>query len=345
MTGGAWRDALPLLPTQSIGSAAVPGWVWLLREAIAERRVGGGDVREALEDAALIALHDMEACGLDIVSDGEMFRGDFASWFHERVNGLVALEAQRRLGYPGPDQVETFRCVEELTVPDGYGLVGEVGWLRAHTDRPFVCALQSPLTQAFRIDGGDVYGSKAEIAWTLVPAINAELRAAVAAGAGYVQFDEPSFWLLSEDYDEMVTLFNECVAGVDAVIGIHLCFGNFRGRSATSDRRIGALAPYLGALNADVIHIEFASRGMDEHALWEEYGGEKTLCAGVIDVKGRSVDPVETVAERIRTLLRHVPPGQLWLAPDCGFSQTARSLALGKMASLTAAAAIVRGEL
>jgi 5-methyltetrahydropteroyltriglutamate--homocysteine methyltransferase len=344
-TSRAWGAALPILPTQSIGSAAVPSWMWLFRDAIAEGRVGAADMREAFEDAALLALREMEVCGLDIVSDGEMFRGDFASFFHSRINGLAPLEPDRRLGYPGPDQVERFRCVSELALPDGFGLVPEVEWLRAHTERPFVCALQSPLTMAFRIDGGEVYHSKAEIAWALAPAINSELRAAVAAGAGYVQFDEPSFWLLADDYDEMVTLFNECVAGVDAVIGIHLCFGNFRGRSATSDRRIGTFGPHLQALHADVIHIEFASRGMDEHDLWESHGGEKTLCAGVIDVKGRSVETVEVVADRIRLLLRHVRPDRLWLAPDCGFSQTARPLALEKMASLTAAAALVRAEI
>jgi 5-methyltetrahydropteroyltriglutamate--homocysteine methyltransferase len=312
---------------------------------VAEDRVGPADVREALEDAALVALRDMEDCGLDIVSDGEMFRGDFSRAFHERVAGLSPLEFERRLGYPGPDQIEAFRCVDELSVPNGYGLVPEIEWLREKTRKPFVNALQSPLTQAFRIDGGDLYPTKAAIGWAIAPYVNAELKAGVAAGATYLQVDEPTFWLLSPDYDELVELFNACVQGVDALVGIHLCFGNFRGRPATSDRRIGDFARHLDDLNADVIHIEFANRGMDEHDVWERHGGDKTLCAGVVDVKGRSVDPPDVVADRIRLLLRHVAPEQLWLAADCGFSQTARSLALGKMTSLVAAAERVRSEL
>ena len=71
---------------------------------------------------------------------------------------------------------------------------------------------------------------------------------------------------------------------------------------------------------------------------------DKVLCAGVIDVKGRTIEPVEVVAERIRMLLRS-RPDRLWLASDCGFSQTARPLALGKMRALVAAAELVRGEL
>ena len=62
---------------------------------------------------------------------------------------------------------------------------------------------------------------------------------------------------------------------------------------------------------------------MYEVELWEKYGGDKILCAGVIDVKGRSLEPVEVVADRIRTCLRHCAADKLWVAPDCGFSQTA----------------------
>jgi len=68
MNAGAWREALPLLPTQAIGSGPAPGWLWLVREAIADGRIGGADIREAFEDSASIALGDMEAAGLDIVS-------------------------------------------------------------------------------------------------------------------------------------------------------------------------------------------------------------------------------------------------------------------------------------
>ena len=84
---------------------------------------------------------------------------------------------------------------------------------------------------------------------------------------------------------------------------------------------------------------------MAECELWAQHGGEKILCAGVIDVKGRSVETPEVTADRIRTLLRFVPGDKLWLSPDCGFSHTARSLAIGKLRSLVTAAAVVRREI
>ena len=40
---------------------------------------------------------------------------------------------------------------------------------------------------------GDAYGNdRLALCWDFVPAINAELKALVAAGADYIQLDEPS---------------------------------------------------------------------------------------------------------------------------------------------------------
>lgn len=336
---------LPLLPVQVIGSHGVPSWLWVMRDAVAEGKLGPADIQETLKDAVNLAIADMTECGVDILSDGEFFRADFTWNFHERIRGLEKIPTERRLGYPGPDQLDAFRCVAPLTVPDGYGLVPEVEYLKTRTHKPFITALQSPVTQAFRIHPGQFYRNKGEVAWALVPYINQELKNAVAVGARHVQFDEPAFWTMPGGYEEMSELFNASVAGVEATIEIHLCFGNFRGRPATSDRTYAGFAPYFQKLNADVIHLEFANRCMWEAELWAEYGGDKILNAGVIDVKGRSVETPEVVAGRIRTLLKHVRAEKLWLAPDCGFSQTARWLAVEKLKSLVAATRMVRSEL
>jgi 5-methyltetrahydropteroyltriglutamate--homocysteine methyltransferase len=336
---------LPLIPTQVIGSHGVPGWVWVVRDAVAEGKMGPADIDEALRDAVDVAILDMEDAGVDIISDGEMQRADFTWNFHEKVHGLEPMEVRRKLGYPGPDQLDAFRCVAPISIPHGYGTVAEFIYARGRTDRPLISTMQSPVTQAFRIDPGSVYRDKRDVAWALVPYINKELKEVVAAGCRHVQFDEPAYWTVPGGPGEMVRIFNACVDGVDATIGFHLCFGNFRGRPATSHRSFAAFAPYFNDLRADVIHIEFANRSMAEIELWERYGGEKILCAGVIDVKGRSVEPVDVVAGRIRTALRHCAPEKLWVAPDCGFSQTARWLAVEKMKVMVQAAHRIRQEL
>ncbi|MCO6451764.1 MAG: hypothetical protein J5I90_13350 [Caldilineales bacterium] len=336
---------LPLIPTQVIGSHGVPSWIWVVRDAVHEGKMGPYDIDEALKDATRLAIIDMENAGVDIISDGEMQRADFTWHFHGKVHGLEPQGFYRKLGYPGPDQLDAFRAVAPLTVPDGYGHAEEFRFARTLTDRPLISPIQSPVTQAFRIDPGDVYKNKTEVAWALVPFINQELKDVVAAGCKHIQFDEPAYWIADGGPEEMVRIFNACVEGVDATIGFHLCFGNFRGRPATSNRSFAAFAPYFKDLAVDVIHIEFANRNMYEVELWEKYGGDKILCAGVIDVKGRDLEPVEVVANRIRSALKFCAPDKLWVAPDCGFSQTVRFLAVEKMKVMVEAAEIVRAEI
>lgn len=336
---------LPLLPTQVIGSHGVPSWVWVLRDAVADGKLGPSDIDESLKDAVNIAIMDMTDAGVDIISDGEMQRADFTWNFHDRIRGLEKIPFERRLGYPGPDQLDAFRCVERVTVPNGYGLVPEWQYAHSRTMKPLIVALQGPVTQAFRIHPGSVYRDKGEVAWDLVPWINQELKTVVAAGVRHIQIDEPAFWIMPGGLPEMVSVFNACVKDVDALVEVHFCFGNFRGRPAISYRSYAAFAPYFRDLAAEVIHLEFANRCMWETNLWVEYGGDKILCAGIIDVKGRSVETPEIIVERIRDLLRYVPAGRLWLAPDCGFSQTARWLAVEKLKALVRGAEIVRQTL
>jgi 5-methyltetrahydropteroyltriglutamate--homocysteine methyltransferase len=338
-------DALPLLPVQAIGSAGSPSWIWLVRDAVAEGRLGPSDIDESLKDGARIALLDQEEAGYDIVSDGEMLRADFTRNFHGHIAGLEAIDSERRLGYPGPDQLDAFRAVDPISVPDGYGLVAEVEYIQSLTDRPFVTALQGPVTQAFRIAPGPAYADKGKVAWALVPAINAELKAAVAAGAHLIQLDEPAFWIMPGGLPEMVAIANACIVGVDAITSLHLCFGNFRGRPATAYRSYAAFAPYFRDLAYSALSLEFANRSMWETDLWVEHGGDKILVAGVIDVKGRDAETPEIVTRRIRKTLESVRPDRLWLSADCGYSQTARGLAVEKMHSLVSAARLIRAEL
>ena len=73
--------------------------------------------------------------------------------------------------------------------------------------------------------------------------------------------------------------------------------------------------------------------------------GDKTVMLGVIDCGTEQVETVETVADRIRAALRHLPPARLVLAPDCGMKYLPRASAFGKLRALADAARIVRAEL
>jgi 5-methyltetrahydropteroyltriglutamate--homocysteine methyltransferase len=76
-----------------------------------------------------------------------------------------------------------------------------------------------------------------------------------------------------------------------------------------------------------------------------EFPDDRELAAGLVDVKNYWCEPPAVVAERVRALLRFVKPEQLWVLPDCGFSQTARWAAQRKLRALVEGVEIVRREL
>jgi 5-methyltetrahydropteroyltriglutamate--homocysteine methyltransferase len=65
----------------------------------------------------------------------------------------------------------------------------------------------------------------------------------------------------------------------------------------------------------------------------------------VIDLWTDTVETADDVASRVTHALDHIPAARLVLAPDCGMKFMERDIAFGKLAALTAGAAVVRSRL
>ena len=123
---------------------------------------------------------------------------------------------------------------------------------------------------------------------------------------------------------------------------VHLCFGY--AAVVPGQKPSGyAFLPQLADSTADQISIEAAQPKLDLGMLKDLSG--KTIMLGVIDLGDRTVETADTVAERIRAALEHVPAKRLVPAPDCGMKYLSREVAYGKLLALAAGAAIVRREL
>ena len=340
---------LPLLPTQGVGSHASPSWLFSARRALRAGEAGPADMEEALEDAVRIAVADQHEAGLDVLTDGEMARQRFLWNIVERLHGLRVVPARRKLGVMSYDSAPHFETVERVTAPpDGLGLVPEWRFLRSITAQPAKICCPGPLTLALPIvaAGGYAPGDDLALLHDLADIVNAELRRLVAAGATFIQIDEPSAAGGTRDVPvaETVKLFNRTVQGVDAKIALHICFGNNQGRPGMK-RSYRPLFPAMLDARADQFALEFANREMAEVGLWREIATERELAAGVVDVKSMYVENAHDVAERIRLVLRHCAPQRLWLTCDCGFSASSRPIARAKLKALVEGAAIVRREL
>jgi len=336
----------PLIPVTIIGSWSFPGWyeAFIADVAAQPGRFGPTDREEAVRDAIRLAVDDQLRAGLDRITDGEMRRVDFNLGFYQYLQGLEPLPRARRWGAPAHDQRDRYRCVARLSAPDGLGTVAEYRRLREVTDAPAKMPVPGPFTLAGCIDGGDVYADRAAVTEALVPIVNAELKALVAAGVDFIQLDEPSFACHPGNADAFLTIVEATVRGVEAYISMHMCFGNYRAR-AVGRRSYRPLFPHIGRAPVRQLALEFASREMAEIELLAELPETMDVAVGLVDVKNTWIEPPELVAERLRAVLKFVDEERVSVTPDCGFSQTARHVAIAKAKAMVEGVELVRDEL
>ena len=343
-----------LIPTSTIGSYAPPSWLCVTLEAIGRGELGETDINETFDDAVRTAIADQERAGIDIITEGEMRRQDFVLGFYERLIGLEQLPAPRTLGPDGHDQRGKWLPSVPLAAPDGLGILAEFEFAKNETTKPLKVTCPGPFTLSGRIQTGGIYKERLEVAYACAEIINTELRQLVAAGAEFIQLDEPSYAVYPDRPEAFVKLFNHTVEGLgrssqahieqSAKIGLHICFGNYRGR-AVGKRSYRPLFPYILDAAFDQLALEFANRELAEIGLWSDFPNDKELAAGLIDVKNYYVETPEDVAALLREALKHVRPEKLAITPDCGFSQTARWAAAAKLKTMVAGTEIVRREL
>jgi 5-methyltetrahydropteroyltriglutamate--homocysteine methyltransferase len=341
--------ALPLLPTSLVGSYAQPNWL-IDRDKLAGRfpprvratelwRVAPEFLDEAHDDATILAIRDQERAGLDIITDGEMRRESYSNRFATALDGVdidnpgTALD---RSGHPNPVPRVTGPIRRRHPVE-----VGDVEFLKAHTERPIKITVPGPFTMAQQAQN-DYYESEEEVALGYAAAVNEEVHDLFAAGADIVQLDEPYMQARPDKARQFgLTALARALDGVEGTVAIHLCFGY---AAIIHERPEGySFLPELAAAPVQQISIETAQSNLDTSVLATLPG--KTIILGVLDLSTHDVESPDVVADRIRRALPHVPAERIVVAPDCGLKYLPREVAFGKMQAMAAGAALVRVEL
>jgi 5-methyltetrahydropteroyltriglutamate--homocysteine methyltransferase len=340
---------LPLLPTSLVGSYAQPDWL-IDRKRLADRfpprvrarelwRVGDDDLDEARDDATVVAIHEQERAGLDIVTDGEVRRESYSNRFATALEGVdvdnpgTALD---RSGHPNPVP----RVVGDIARPAPV-MVEDLRFLRSNTDRVIKMTVPGPFTMSQQAQN-EHYPDAASLALGYAAAVNAEIRDLFAAGADIVQLDEPYMQARPEAAREYgLAALNAALDGVEGATAVHICFGY---AAIIHERPSGySFLPELAGCSCDLISIETAQSGLDLGVLADL--SEKTIILGVLDLSDPAVEPPDVVAGRARRAFEYLPPQQVVLAPDCGMKYLPRPSAYGKLRSMAAAAGQLRREL
>lgn len=337
------------LRTTVVGSYPFPAWLEFATRSLDQ--FGSADITELQEDAAIVAIHDQMAAGLDVITDGEQGRFDFNLSFYGFIEGIALESASpRRWGPPAHDQRGKHAVCGTLQAPRGLGTIEEYQRLKklAPSGPVLKCSVPGPYTLSGRLLPNAQYPDRWALTEALLPLVREELIRLVEAGCTEITVDEPSMscygW--KEDPRRFVDIFNRTVEGIvgKCRLSTHLCFGNFKGR-AVGMRSYAPLFPAFLDFSVDEIHLEMASREYAELAIIESIAPRRDVSVGIMDVKSYFIESPEYLATKIRHCLQFAKPDQLSFAPDCGLSQTARWAAKQKLANLVGGVELVRKSL
>jgi len=194
---------------------------------------------------------------------------------------------------------------------------------------------------ATALDGVDMENHGTALDRSDAVAVNAEIKDLFAAGADYVQVDEPYMQARPEKARAYgLAALDRALEGVEGQTAVHICFGY---AAIIHARPTGySFLPELCKCRVRQISIETAQSNLDTSVL--KNFSDQTIILGVIDLASHKVETPEIVAERIRRALPHIDPARIILAPDCGMKYLPRDVAFGKMRAMVEGAAIVRRE-
>ncbi|OLC15388.1 MAG: 5-methyltetrahydropteroyltriglutamate--homocysteine methyltransferase [Candidatus Rokubacteria bacterium 13_1_40CM_69_27] len=337
-----------LFPTTLVGSYPQPEWL-IDRQKLAARfppRVRAKELwriaepwrEEAQDDATLLAIRAQEDAGLDIITDGEIRRESYSNRFATALEGIdidnpgTALD---RSGHPNPVPriVGPIRRKHPVEVEDAR-------FLRAHTTKPIKMTVPGPFTMSQQAQN-DYYPSEEAAAMDYAAAVNEEIRDLCAAGADVVQLDEPYMQARPEKARQYgLRALNRALLGIAGTTAVHICFGY---AAIIHQRPSGySFLPELAGCSCHQVSVETAQSKLDCAVLAKLAG--KRIMVGCLDLNDPTVETPETIVARIKRALPYVKPENAILAPDCGMKYLPRQVAFGKMASMVAAAKMLRAE-
>jgi 5-methyltetrahydropteroyltriglutamate--homocysteine methyltransferase len=340
---------LPLLPTTLVGSLPQPEWL-IDRQKLVSRlpprvrltelwRVAPEWLEQAQDDATILAIRAQERAGLDILTDGEMRRESYSNRFATALEGVDIDNPGQTVSRSGkldivPRVTGKIRRKHPVEVRD-------VEFLRKNTDRAIKITVPGPFTMAEQAQN-DYYKTEEEMLADYAAAVNEEIKDLFAAGADFVQVDEPYMQARPEKARRYaIPALNRALDGVTGTTIVHLCFGY---AALVHERPTGySFLPELAESSAQQISIETAQSSLDCSILTKLPG--KTILLGSLDLSNNDIESAETVAARIRRALPFVDPARIIVAPDCGMKYLTREAAFGKMKAMVEGARIVRSEL
>jgi 5-methyltetrahydropteroyltriglutamate--homocysteine methyltransferase len=318
-----------VLLTTTVGSFGKPDYLQKARNANARGKLGESELTELERKATEEWIRRQERLDLDILVDGEMYRGDMVAYFAERLEGfrlggLVRSYGNRyyhkpiiasKVARPKPMTVDWFRFSQSLT------------------DRPVKGMLTGPYTM-LDWSYNEAYKTRRDAALALAEVVRQEAEDLEAAGAKYIQIDEPAIHARPEEIEIAIEAMGVVTQNLKAKTVSHICYGDF-----------AAIYPKVLELPVDQLDLAMANYGYRWLDLFDKDPFTKELAIGIVDVHQHETETVAVAAEGIRKGLRYVSKERLLPHPDCGLKTRTVEESEEKCRVVVEATKLVRKEL
>ncbi|MBM2826622.1 MAG: 5-methyltetrahydropteroyltriglutamate--homocysteine methyltransferase [Dehalococcoidia bacterium] len=317
------------LLTTSVGSFPKPPYLTQARNRHAAGRMELSELRELERQATREWIQIQEELGIDILVDGEQYRGDMVTYFAEEMEGFAISGLVRSYGnryYRKPIAVGPVGRKSPITVE-------MYKYAQSLTSRPVKGMLTGPYTM---VDWSfnEHYPSREAFVMDLARVVHEEALDLERAGAKYIQIDEPAASTRPEEMDLVARGLKVVTDGLSAFTITHVCYGDF---AAVFDKLIN--------LPVDQLDLEMTNSSFDLLELFRGRKFEKTLAMGVVDVHTHVTEGLEDVKAGIRRGLEVFPPERLYIDPDCGLKTRTVEEARAKLAVIAQAVREVKQEL
>jgi len=320
MSRGLW--------TTTVGSFPKPPHLERARQQHARGEMAADALFELEREETVKLIRRQEEIGLDILVDGELYRGDMTTYFAERMPGFAISNPVRSYGnryYRKPIAVGPIRRTKSLTVE----------WWKfaqAQTKQPIKGMLTGPYTM-MDWSFNEHYPSREAMAMDLAAAINEEALALQEAGAKYIQIDEPAVSVRPDELPLAVKALGRAAQGLKAKTITHICYGDF-----------DVIYPALLDLPVDQIDLEMANSRYDLLERFKKQPFTKEIGYGVLDVHNHRVETKDEVKQGILRGLEVLKPEQMYVDPDCGLKTRTMDEAFAKLEVMVQAVREVRAE-
>jgi 5-methyltetrahydropteroyltriglutamate--homocysteine methyltransferase len=298
---------------------------------------------QALIDATRVVFATQREAGIDLPTDGELYRFDVN---HPDTNGMIEYFVRRLGGMRqqiGREDTSRFRAKSEMqfrrqpaavvteAVTEGTLNLPEDCSRAARVARgAFKFTLTSPYMLA-RTLLDDHYSSLEGLTLSLADAMARQMPDLECA---CVQVDEANIPGNPADGPLAAEAINRLLDAVKTEKAVHFCFGNYGGQTIQRGTW-SALLDFLNRLRADHLVLELAHRPSEDLEALTGLDPRLGVGLGVVDIKANQVETAEEIARRLEQAEAVLGEGRVrYVHPDCGFWMLKRSVTDRKIAAL-----------